>query len=142
MKRTRQRIFVALAIVLVFGLATSAIAQPKPVSKPFKLRAAGQIDLDTGAIVFGGVATHLGLYTANGFLTPGFIIFGTIEAANRDTLDFTAVFSIGPLGEIQATFNFAGGTGRFADAVGRASGPVTLDPDFTFLITASGNLAY
>ena len=150
MKRTRQRIFVALAIVIVFGLASGATSdlqrttepdQERP-SKPFKLRAAGQIDLDTGAIVFGGVATHLGLYTANGFLTPGFNIFGTIEAANRDTLDFTAVFSIGPLGEIQASFNFAGGTGRFADAVGTASGPVTLDPEFTFLITASGHLDY
>ena len=142
MNRNTQRIFIGLALILLFGLGTSALAAPEPVSKVFKLRAAGQIDLSTGAIAFGGVATHLGLYSANGFLSPIFSIFGTIEAANGDTLEFTGFFSIGPLGELQATLNFNGGTGRFAGASGTASGPVTLDPDFTFLITATGNLEY
>ena len=152
MNRAMQRIFVGLAIMLLFGLATDAMSdvqpmteseQETPATRPFKLRAAGQIDITTFAITFGGVATHLGLYTANGFVNPSdFSILGTLEAANDDTLDFTAFFSIGPLGEIQATFEFAGGTGRFAEAVGTASGPVALDPDFTFLITAIGNLDY
>ena len=151
MNGTMQRIFIGLAIMLLFGLATGAASdlrrttEPERArsSRPFKIRAAGQIDLTTGAITFGGVATHIGLYTANGFLNPSnFSILGTIEAANGDTLDFTALFSIGPLGELQATFDIAGGTGRFAEAVGTASGPVTLDPDFTFLITAIGNLDY
>ncbi len=147
---TVQRIFIGLAIMLLFGLTTGAVSdlqrlsepeQGKP-SRPLKLKAAGQIDLTTGAIMFGGVATHFGLYTANGFLNPDFTIFGTIEAANGDTINFTAFFADGPLGQLQATFNFAGGTGRFAEAVGTASGPVALDPDFTFLITAIGNLDY
>ena len=44
--------------------------------------------------------------------------------------------------EIQATFDIAGGTGRFADAQGTASGPVTLDPDFSFVVRAIGDIAY
>jgi hypothetical protein len=149
-----KRIFIGLAIMLLVGLAmggTSDLQQgpsrdssdrERP-TRPFKINAAGQIDLNTGAIMFGGVASHLGLYTAHGFLNPAdFSILGTIEAANGDTLDFTAFFSIGPLGELEASFNIAGGTGRFADAVGGASGPVTLDPDFSFVIRATGSLAY
>ncbi len=149
MNRIMQRIFIGLAIMLFFGLATGAVSDLQRLNEPeqrqpsrvLKLNAAGQINLTTGAIMFGGVATHFGLYTANGFLNPDFTIFGTIEAANGDTLDFTAFFSIGPL-EIEATFDITGGTGRFADAVGTAAGPVTLDPDFTFLIKAIGDLDY
>ncbi len=153
MNRTMQGIFVGLTIMLLFGLATGGTSELQlrppttqsdleaPVNRPFKLNAAGQIDIGTGTIMFGGVASHLGLYTTNWFLNPDFTIFGTIEAANGDTLDFTAFFSIGPL-EIEATFDIAGGTGRFADAVGTATGPVTLDPDFTFLIKAIGDLDY
>lgn len=142
MSRNTQRIFVGLVFVLLFGLSTGAMAAPEPVSRVFKLRAAGQIDLSTGALAFGGVATHLGLYSSNGFLSPTFDIFGTIVSADGESLGFTGFFSIGPTGELQATLNFNGGTGRFAGASGTASGPVTLNPDFTFLITASGNLEY
>lgn len=120
-------------------LTTRESAAPRP----FKLNAAGGIDLTTGAVVFGGVGSHLGLYQANGFLDPAtFSIFGTIEAANGDTLNFTAAFAVGPTGELSATFFVAGGTGRFVDAVGLASGPVTLDSDLTFLISVKGNLNY
>ena len=150
MNGTMQRVFIGLAIVLLFGLATGATSDLQRTTeleegprKPFKLGAAGQIDLTTGAVTFGGVATIIGLYTASGFLNPAdFSILGTIEVDNGDTLDFTAFFSTGPLGEIEATFDIAGGTGRFAEAVGTASGPVTLDPDFMFLITAIGTLDY
>jgi hypothetical protein len=144
-----------MAIMLLVSLAMGGISdlqqatreeqqeQKMPGGRPFKLNAAGQIDLATFSIQFGGVASHLGLYTASGFLNPNdFSILGTIEAANGDTLDFTAFFEIGPLGEIEATFNVAGGTGRFADAVGTASGPVILEPDFTFLIRGVGDLDY
>jgi len=117
--------------------------EERQTSRPFKLNAAGQIDLVTGAVQFGGVASHLGLYTANGFLNPSdFSILGTIEAANGDTLNFTAFFTIGPIGEIQASFDVAGGTGRFAEAVGTAAGPVILDADFSFVIRAVGVLDY
>jgi hypothetical protein len=147
-----KRIFVGLAIMLVFGLAASARSDQKqtdawqeqtPITKPLKLKAAGEIDLNTGAIMFGGTATHFGLYTATGFFNPAdFSIFGTIEVASGDSLSFTAAFVTGPLGEIDATFNIMAGTGRFAGVTGTASGPVTLDPDFTFLITVLGEISY
>ena len=152
MNQAMKRIFVGLAILLVFGLGASASRHldqtavwrdGRAVTKPLKLKAAGGIDLNTGAIMFGGTATHLGLYTANGFFNPADnSIFGTIEVESGATLSFTAAFVFGPLGEIDATFNILTGTGRFAGATGTASGPVILDPDFTFLITVNGELSY
>ncbi len=153
MNQTMKRIFIGLAILLVSGLTASATSDRdlqtaewsdgRTVSKPLKLGAAGEVDLTTGAIMFGGTATHIGLYTAQGFLNPqDFSIFGTIEAANGDTLSFTAFFVFGPTGDIDATFNILTGTGRFAGATGTASGPVILDPDFTFLITVNGEISY
>jgi hypothetical protein len=143
MNRATQRIFVGLALVLLFGLGTSVLATPAPapVSRVFKLKAAGQIDPVSRAITFGGVATHLGLYTADGFLTARLVIFGTIEAANGDQLNFTGFF-VPWFGELRATINLDGGTGRFADAYGTAFGPVVLNPDFTFRITVQGSLEY
>jgi hypothetical protein len=141
MNRTTQRIFVGLALVLLFGLGTSVLAAPTPVSRVFKLKAAGQIDPVSRAITFGGVATHLGLYTADGFLTPRLVIFGTIKAANGDQLSFTGNF-VPWFGELRARINLDGGTGRFANAYGTVSGPVTLNPDFTFRITVQGSLEY
>ena len=151
MSRTKQRILTVLAIMCLSGLATGAqtnIRQSSPeqesgVVRPFKLNGAGQINLVSGEFLFGGVASHLGRYTGSGIFLPDFSIFGSIEAANGDTLDFTAAFTPTPLGLLEATFNFAGGTGRFADAVGVATGPVTLDiTDFTFVFTAVGDLDY
>ena len=110
--------------------------------RAFKLSAAGGIDLATGVVMFRGVGTHVGLYRGNGFLDPSFAIFGAIRAANGDALNFAALFSMGPLGDIDATFIFSGGTGRFVDAAGQASGPVTLNPDFTFLIEVNGFINY
>lgn len=141
MSRATQRIFAGLSLVLLFGLGTSMPAAPTPVSRVFKLKAAGQIDPVSRAITFGGVATHLGLYTANGFLTPRLVIYGTIEAANGDQLNFIGNF-VPWFGELLATINLDGGTGRFADAYGRVSGPVTLNPDLTFRITVQGSLEY
>jgi len=122
--------------------AMSLRTQERAAPRAFKLGAAGGIDLTTGMVMFRGVGTHVGLYRGSGFLDPTFAIFGSIRAANGDALDFTASFSMGQLGEISATFVFSGGTGRFEDAVGQASGPVTLNPDFTFLIDASGYINY
>jgi len=152
MNRTTRGIMIGLAFMLFLGLGANAATDMQrtigsdpetPSARPFKLRAAGQIDLGTGAVEFGGVATHLGLYSAGGFLNPAdFSILGTIKAANGDTLNFVAFFTIGPLGEIQAAFEIDGGTGRFAAASGSASGPVALDPEFMFVITADGNLEF
>jgi len=124
------------------GRITLLRAEERAAPRPFKLNAAGGIDLATGVVVFGGVGTHLGLYVGNGFLDPSFNIFGSITAANGDMLNFMAGFVIGPAGDLEATFFFSGGTGRFVDAVGSASGPVTLEPDFTFVISVRGNLNY
>ena len=151
MKQAMKRIFVGLAILLVFGLSASATRHlnqaaerdGRPITKPLKLKAAGGIDLNTGAIMFGGTATHLGLYTANGFFNPADnSIFGMFQVASGDTLSFTGAFVFGPMSEIDATFNILTGTGRFAGATGTASDPVALDPDFTFLITAIGDISY
>lgn len=114
-----------------------------PVARPFKLKGAGQIDLTTLAFEFSGVATHLGRYSASGVIDPStFQIQGAITAANGDTLDWSAQFSQGPLGEIEATFTFTGGTGRFEGATGTASGPVLLDADFMFTLNLQGTIAY
>ena len=152
MSLNTRKILVAMAIMLLCSFALGGVRdlqqptrpeQPRPDVRPFKLTAAGQIDLNTGSLQFGGVASHLGLYTASGFLNPAdFSLLGTIEAANGDTLNFIAFFSIGPIGEIEATFHIEGGTGRFADAIGTASGPVAIDNEFAFLIRAVGELDY
>ncbi len=128
------------------GLKTSYVAPvqaPQPVSRPFKLKGGGQIDLSTFAFDFGGQATHLGLFTATGQLDPQtFQIQGTITAADGDTLNFVAQFNLGPLGEIEAAFQITGGTGRFDGATGSASGPVNLDPDFMFTLNLEGTINY
>jgi hypothetical protein len=114
-----------------------------PVVRPLKLKGGGQIDLATFAFNFAGNATHLGLYSSTGTIDPStFQISGTITAADGDTLSYVAGFQPGPLGEIEATFNITGGTGRFANASGSASGPVALDADFTFLLNLQGTIAF
>lgn len=159
MNRRILRSGLALVTLLFLGLGTSAVAggsvsglkdaivSPNqgqlPVERPFKLKGGGQIDLSTFSFDFGGTATHLGLYTSTGSIDPStFQIQGTMTAANGDTLDWVAQFAQGPLGEIQATFTVTGGTGRFTGATGSASGPVALDPDFSFTLKLEGTLTY
>ncbi|NIL99872.1 MAG: hypothetical protein GTN89_02620 [Acidobacteria bacterium] len=110
--------------------------------RAFRLNASGGINLATGMVLFSGTGTHVGLYRGTGFLDPTFVIFGAITAANGDALEFTASFEIGTMGNVSATFIFVGGTGRFEDAAGQASGPVTLNPDFTFSIDVAGFITY
>jgi hypothetical protein len=118
-------------------------AQAQPVERPFKLKGGGQIDLDTFGFDSAGTATHLGMYTSTGAIDPStFQIQGTMTAANGDTLDWSAQFAQGPLGEIEATFTVTGGTGRFAGASGSASGPVALDPDYSFTLKLEGTITY
>ena len=123
-------------------LTTILTSEQRAGARPFKLNAAGGINLANGMVNFGGVASHLGLYTGTGFLDPNTLsIFGTITAANGDTLNFVASFT-GLIPPIDATFTFAGGTGRFVDAVGSSFGPVDFHPDFTFEISTRGALEY
>ena len=124
-------------------LGTETATLNDEVVRPFKLKGAGQVDLATGGFNFAGVATHLGRYTADGLIDLStFSIQGSFAAADSDTVDWTAQFSIGPLGELQVTFTFTGGTGRLAGAGGSASGPVLLDPDFMFVFTLEGTISY
>ena len=136
----------AVAGLKAGGLKDSVISPSSgqdPVVRPFKLKGAGQIDLTTFAFNFAGTATHLGLYSSVGQIDPyTFQIAGTITAADGDTLTYAAAFAPGPLGEIEASFTITGGTGRFENASGSASGPVTLDADFTFLLNLQGTIAF
>jgi hypothetical protein len=112
-------------------------------ARPMKIKGGGQIEVSTFALTFAGQATHLGQYTGTGVVDPStFQIQGSMTAANGDILDWNASFQLGPLGEIEATFNFTGGTGRFVNASGTATGPVVLDPDFMFTINLLGTLSF
>jgi hypothetical protein len=71
-----------------------------------------------------------------------FQLQGTITAADGDTLDWVAQFQLGPLGEIDAVLTITGGTGRFTDAGGSATGLVGLDPDFMFTLNIEGTIVY
>jgi hypothetical protein len=123
-----------------------------PTTKHFKLKGGGQIDVTTFTLEFSGKSSPLGKYVATGDVDPSnFAIHGTFYtgkdvcfdlAAKHDTVDWTATFQQGPLGDIQSTFTFTGGTGKFAGATGTASGPVVLDPDFMFTINLEGQITY
>jgi hypothetical protein len=113
-----------------------------PTVRPFKLKGGGAIDLATFTFEFGGTATHLGLYVATGQLDQQFQIQGTITGADGDIVNYTGAFQQGPLGEIEAILTITGGTGRFTNASGSATGPVALDPDFMFTINLAGTIAY
>jgi len=65
-----------------------------------------------------------------------------MTAADGDTLDWVAQFSFGPLGEIDAALSITGGTGRFANASGGATGLVALDADLMFTLNLEGTISY
>jgi len=135
----------ASALVSPIGLKGGLVLplQGQSPIRPFKLKGGGQIDIDTFTFSFAGQSTHLGQYTASGTIDPStFQIQGAMTSADGDTLNWVAYFQFGPLGEIEATFTFAGGTGRFVDASGSATGPIALDPDFMFTINLLGTIAY
>jgi hypothetical protein len=123
-----------------------------PSTKKFKLKGGGQIDITTFTLEFSGKSSPLGKYNATGTVNPAtFQIQGTFTtgkddcadlAPKHDTVDWTATFQQGPLGEINAVFTFTGGTGKFSGATGTASGPVVLDPDFMFTINLEGQITY
>ncbi len=123
-----------------------------PTTKKFKLKGGGQIDLATFTLEFAGKASPLGKYNATGTINPAtFQIAGTITtgkdicsdlAPKNDSVNWTATFQQGPLGETLAFFTFTGGTGKYADATGSASGPVVLDAEFMFTINLEGSITY
>ena len=123
-----------------------------PETKSFKLKGGGQIDITTFTLEFSGKASPLGKYNATGTINPAtFQIQGTFTtgkdvcadlAPKNDSLNWTAAFQQGPLGDILAIFTFTGGTGKYAGATGTASGPVILDADFMFTINLEGKITY
>jgi len=123
-----------------------------PSTKNFKLKGGGQIDITTFTLEFSGKSSPLGKYNATGTVDPAtFQIQGTFTlgkddcadlSARHDSVNWTATFQQGPLGEINAVFTFTGGTGKFSGAAGTASGPVVLDPDFMFTINLEGQITY
>jgi hypothetical protein len=129
-----------------FGIANGGDVLPgngQSPATPMKIKGGGQIDVSTFTLTFAGQSTYLGQYTGTGIVDPStFQIQGSMTAANGDILDWNAYFQLGPLGEIEATFNFTGGTGRFVNASGTATGPVVLDPDFMFTINLLGTLSF
>ncbi len=123
-----------------------------PSTKNFKLKGGGQIDITTFTLEFSGKSSPLGKYDATGAVDPAtFQIQGTFTtgknacaevAPKQDSVNWTATFQPGPLGDIQATFTFTGGTGEYDGATGSASGPVLLDADFMFTINLEGKITY
>ena len=162
MNRHITKIAVACSLAFVFAGTAVRAADPSSVGAPdrvkgseiqprqpslhllpFKLKGGGQVDLATLEFNFAGQATHFGQFTASGQLDPTTgSIAGTITAANGDTVNWSGIFQPGPLGEIEATLTFEGGTGRFEHFDGIASGPVALDPDFMFTMHLEGTVSF
>ena len=122
----------------------------RPHARPFKLKGAGQIDTTTFSLEFAGRARPIGKYVGTGQFDPTtgglsgvLTTAGDRDCDDGDAINWTAQFVFGPLGDIQATFNFSGGTGRFANATGTASGPVVLDTtDYMFTISLEGTITF
>jgi hypothetical protein len=164
MKRTSKLTVLALAAFLLLGsLPASA------VERPFALNGAGQATFtvnELGIPVRADVtstsnATHLGLCNTLGVVNyvpandpehPGRLLSsgsGTITAANGDTLliEFSGVLDPPAPGSAtgidKPVFHFVGGTGRFANATGKADAVVVVNlATGAFEITMVGNIDY
>ena len=149
---------IALAVVLAFPCAAvvaiaaddASVVPPDgvkgnrfPILEPhdsaFKLKAGGQIDLESSTVSFAGEATHLGQFTATGTYDPDSFTFqGTMIGGSGDTLAFTATFETQPSGEIVAHLSFVGGAGRLFLSSGNCVGTLTLDDDHMFTLVIEG----
>ena len=163
MKRISKLTVIALTAFFLLG-SLPVMA----VDRPFALNGAGVATLtvnEAGIPVranttSSGTATHLGLCTTIGVVNftpandpdhPGRLLSsgtGTITAANGDTLliELNGVLDPTP-GSTTAidrpVFHFVGGTGRFANATGKADGVVVLNVlTGAFEITMVGNIDY
>jgi hypothetical protein len=164
MNRNSKLTVLALAAFLLLG-SLPVLA----VERPFALNGAGQATFtvnELGIPVRADVtstsnATHLGLCTTIGVVNyvpandpehPGRLLSsgsGTITAANGDTLliEFSGVLDPPAPGSAtgidKPVFHFVGGTGRFANATGKADAVVVVNlATGAFEITMVGNLDY
>ena len=158
MKRSRSMKFLVLTFTLLVGsLAVTA------TERPFSLTGSGiaiPIIDGNGNIVGAeptgsGNATHLGLFTNTGKVsftpdaTNPTILHpsggGVFTAANGDKLNFVIVTGALDLttGIGTGEFDFAGGTGRFANATGRTSGVIQQNVvTGAYELTLVGNIDY
>lgn len=158
MKHALTKLIVALVLIALLG-ARPVLA----VERPFKLIGAGDltpITDEAGNVIGGmlaavGTATHLGMWTQTGTLTfsphpsdPTLILAdgdSIITAANGDELHVTITGAVldTNTGIATGSFDFAGGTGRFANASGSAPFEVLQDFDSgTFGVVANGMIDY
>jgi hypothetical protein len=117
------------------------IVRAQPNDSAFKLKAGGQIDIETSTVSFAGQATHLGQFTAIGTYDPDRFAFqGIMIGASGDTVSFTATFEPQPSGEIVAYLTFLGNPGRrpLFLATGEGVGMLVLDDDYMFTLDIEG----
>ncbi len=98
-----------------------------------------------------GTATHLGAFTLHDTSrivgAEGAVIYiegeADLEAADGDHLyaSFTGTVSFATLAAT-VTFEWTGGTGRFADATGTTVWHLSLNPDLTYTAVADGEIDY
>jgi hypothetical protein len=160
----RKAIMIA-GLVLAFGVLAPATALGKAggTDRPISVHQSGTTVVDVGTLAFTtettGIVSHMGKSTAEieGVITltgpDTFTIAGSavIVAANGDELfgTFTGSGTNTPGGGSEGTVDvtYSGGTGRFTNASGTASGPFTQTPTgttatFATDISQSGTISY
>jgi hypothetical protein len=160
----RKAIMIA-GFVLAFGVLAPATALGKAggTDRPISVHQSGTTVVDVGTLAFTtettGIVSHMGKSTVDieGVITPTgpdtFTIAGSavIVAANGDELfgTFTGSGTNTPGGGSEGTVDvtYSGGTGRFTNASGTASGPFTQTPTgttatFATDISQSGTISY
>jgi hypothetical protein len=134
------------------GAARSATADSH--ARPFHAEDSGQAVLNPDGTISAsasGTATHLGAFTLHdtsrivGGEGPVIYIEGEahLEAANGDHLcaSFTGSVNFATL-TATVTFEWTGGTGRFAGATGTTVWHLSLNPDLTYTAVADGVIRY
>jgi len=154
LRTAKSRVAAALALLLVSGIAwagSAAFVAPidfdrlHPVrERPetgFKLKAGGQLDMDTMTVTFAGQASHYGQFTATGTYDPVLsVLHGTMDCGgDGHTVTFTITFGPGNSGEVPAEFTGLGGPGwPLYNSNAVATGTITLDDDFMFTLDVDG----
>ena len=142
--------FAAVLILVVAGTLAPAAAE----EREFKASSVGVVYIDSGYMIAGLEATHLGKATFNGNVDPYSLansqileIPAYLTAANGDRLYLDSVVDYvvddgtdTAIGIAIGTLTFTGGTGRFQDATGSADVTFVFDLNlqkFVFLIDGS-----
>jgi hypothetical protein len=158
MTRRVVRVTIAVVLALVWlgagaraaaGTATATGEAFKASSVPqaphafdLKIKAGGQLDPGV-SVAFAGQATHLGQFSATGQFNPSTLqMEGTVVVSEAETLHWYGEFGVGPLGEFEAVVRIAGGTGRYVQTSGLATGPVAMDADFMFTMDLEGTVFF